>query len=684
MNQSIQDRNGKRPFYKPKLNLGARLTLSIGGIMLISSMAIFTWLYRLQEAQAMRQVETEAEAILSEMMVVRDWVSEYGDVWTTEPGMLYVEGRDGFYRKSPGMVTKEISTIANARENYRFHLTSLNLTNADNAPDDFEMAALNAFEENPATFTEIEVIDGQRYFRQMIPLYAQSSCLECHQGYQIGDVRGGISVLVPMAEVDGSLMTGRRLLVATAVFITLLMMGTLYGLVRRMVAHPLTQLQDAASAMGEGDFQAACNLHTGDELQALGETFNQMAGNLKTYQDSLHGQIDQRTNELDALSAMALTISSGNDLETILSEALAQALQATVMSNGIIRLKNTTNSTPSLIHHGLSAVMVKCVDAVADNDQCVLWNVQAGHQLIDLTTDWNTCGDCLDAALHLHEYHSALIVPLRAGNRILGTLTLLQKGETEVSSEQTQFVACMGNQLGVAIENARFQTKMKRLTILEERGRIARDLHDSLAQTLSWLHLKMDILTQTLDSGDIPQIRQEAGDMQQVVGQACVEVRESIDDLRHSHRIGLETAMEIEVEAFIHENEQTIALSIGEACHLMPETEVEAIRILQEALTNIRKHANAQHVDVRVQRQNGSVELSIHDDGQGFAPYDLHEGSHYGLQIMHERAVRGGGTLHVYTAPDAGTQIVASFPAETDVSQTAVSQTAVSTNGQLP
>lgn len=673
MTQSIPSNQNTWSFFKPTLNLGARLTLSIGGSVLLVSIVLFAWLYHLQEARAMRQVETQAEALLSEMTVVRDWVSEYGDVWTTEPGELYVEGRDGFYRKSPGMVTKEISIIANAREDYRFHITSLELKNPDNMPDEFELVALHQFEENPATVTEIEEVDGRRYFRQMMPLYTQAACLECHPGYQIGDIRGGISVLVPMTEVDESLAMERRALVGTAVAIVLLIMGLLYWLVRRMVAQPLTQLRTAALAMGQGDFQTVCNLQTGDELQALGETFNQMASNLKTYQNSLHTQIDRSASELDALSEMALTISSGNALDAVLSEALAQALQATAMNSGIIRLKNRLDQEPFVIQEGFSPEMTHYIDEAAANDHCPLWNLQGGSQTIDLMTNWLEQCNQLPYLLNVQGIRRALVVPLRSGNHTVGTLTLLQKGDTAVSPEQIRFAGCLGNQLGVAVENAHFQVEIERLAKLEERGRIARDLHDSLAQTLSWLHLKMDVLTQTLDGGDIPKIRQEANDVQQVVGQACLEVRESIDDLRQSPGNSLTEAISAQVTEFSRRSGQKVNLVIGESCYLPPEVETEAAFILQEALTNIYKHARAQHIDVQLKRQNGFVEMSVRDNGQGFEPQNLFTGYQYGLQIMKERAARVGGALQIHSTLDSGTHVIASLPVKTAVSRLATS-----------
>lgn len=648
----------------PSLNLGARLTLSIGSSIILVSLALFTWLYHLQEKQAMHQIETQADALLTEMLIVRDWVSEYGDVWTTQPGAYFVEGSGPFYRKSPGMVTKELSLLSNARENFRFHITSLELKNPENSPDAFELEALHKFTQTPVMFSQIEEIDGERYFRQMVPLFTQSSCLECHPEAQIGEVRGGISVLVPMAEVDQSLADGRRALVMTAVLITALMTGLLYWLVRRMVVRPLHQLRGAAVAMGQGNYQANCTLRTGDELQDLGETFNQMAGNLHQYQASLHQQISQRTRELNALAEMALIISRSQDLQTVLSEALAQALQATDMAGGIIHLVGPSGGVAVSVQHGVPPAVVHCMSRAVTSEGCTFWGSHHGLQVIDLQESRLTNRIEADCPAAAHNYQGIIVVPLHSGSQALGTLTLLQRGETAVSPEQRQFITCLGNQLGVAVANARFQEEIERLAILEERGRIARELHDSLAQTLSWLHLKMDMLTQTLEAGNLRQTRQEAQDVQQVVNQACFEVRESIDGLRLQPADGLSAVVTNYVNEFSRRSRLSVNLKIGDACRLNPVVEIEALRILQEAMTNAYKHARATRLDIDFQRQNGYVELSVKDDGQGFDPQNQAANGHFGLRIMQERAERVAGSFYLESAPNRGTEIIVRLPAD--------------------
>jgi two-component system, NarL family, nitrate/nitrite sensor histidine kinase NarX len=649
-----------------RFNLGARLTLSIGASIILVSVALFVWLYQLQEKQAMEQVEVQASALLTEMMIVRDWVAEYGDVWTTQPGELYVEGRDGFYRKSPGMVTKEISLLTNSRENFQFHITSLDLKNPENAPDSFELHALMQFETMPATVSQIEEINGQRYYRQMIPLITQATCMECHAGAQIGEIRGGISVLVPMAEVDKSLATSRQALVTTATVIVLFMMALLYWLVRRMVILPLNQLRGAAQAMGEGNYQSVCILQTGDELQTLGETFNHMSGNLKAYQESLQNQIQERTRELHALSEMALTISRSHDLKTVLNEALAQALQATQMNGGIIHLVGSNGKHAITIQKGVPTEIVSCMALAVSGEGCALWDMHQSVREVnlDLNTEHLTCLRTGCPAIQ-DGYRSLIIVPLRSSNRAFGTFTLMQKAELALSPEKKEFITCLGNQLGVAVENSHFQVEIERLAILEERSRIARDLHDSLAQTLGWLNLKMDMLMQTLDAGNIPQTREEAYRLQQVVGQACFEVRESIDGLRAKPTILFSEAVTSYITEFSQRTGLHVNLTVDTECRLTPPAEIEALRILQEALTNIYKHARASSVDVIIANRNDQVEISIQDNGQGFNPNMPQDNQfHYGLKIMQERAERVQGNFQLQTGPGLGTHIRVRLPRE--------------------
>lgn len=210
-----------------RLSLGARFTLSIGIVILMASVLVFAIIYRLQEEQALAQLDTQAKALLSQMVMTRQWVADYGGVWTTVPGEYWWSERNGLYQKTPAMVTKELSKRAAASSYYRFHITSLKLKNPENAPSEAEREALHGFEVNPLPVTGIETINGERMYRYMIPLQTTEACLQCHgdQGYRAGDIRGGLSVTVPVATTEATLTQNRQALIVATVILVITVMS---------------------------------------------------------------------------------------------------------------------------------------------------------------------------------------------------------------------------------------------------------------------------------------------------------------------------------------------------------------------------------------------------------------------------------------------------------------------------
>ena len=653
---------------QPRLSLGARFTLNIGLVVILTTLLVFVNIYRLQERQALEYLETQAEALLTEMVVLREWVAGYGGVWTTRPGEIYLDERDGFYRKTPAMVTKELSHLSDSKGFYHFHITSLRLKNPDNAPDSFEHAALLAFERDPAPVSRIEEVDGQRVYRYMIPLWAEPACLQCHavQGYQVGDIRGGLSVFLPTAEVDAALAQSRASLVGASLVLVVGVMAVLYLLTRRLVIGPLGQLQAMAVAIGQGDYSARCNLHTGDELEMLGQTFNEMAARLKSSRDALQSRVEQRTQELAALSDVALTISRAGALEDVLAEALETVVQVTRAHGGAVHLTEEQGELRLAAYRGLEASVTACLESSKPDAGFIGQVVRTGEptHIPDLASQaWEQAYPGHTCSVLAADYRSLVAVPLRSRDRTLGALTLLHQVPEGFSSETVQFLICIGHQLGVAVENARFHERTEQLAILEERHRIARELHDSLAQTLGWLNLKTEMLADSLEHGKTARAKTEIEAIRRVVRDACYDVRESIDGLRTRPADGLVATAAAWVSEFGRRSGLLTEFRAADGeVRLPPVVETEALRILQEALTNVRKHAQAQRVRVSLQVSRESAELIIEDDGRGFVYNFNQDHDHFGLRIMRERAERLGGHLRIKTAPGRGTQVTVHLP----------------------
>jgi len=656
-------------FFAPRSSIGTRLTLSIGLLIAVTSIFLFVGIYRNEEKQSLQQVNSQAEALLSEMLVAREWVSSYNGVWTTSPGDYYLKTENGYFQKSPAMVTKELSNLSEDKGYYRFHITSLILTNPENTPDDFEHEALLQFEEEPAPFTSIDRTGEEPVYRLMIPLKVAESCLECHeyQGYQIGDVRGGLSVLVPIKEMDASLARSRQILSFSAISIISLVMVALYIMVRRMVISPVGKLKEIAIAVGNGNYNAQCDLNTGDELEVFGQTLNQMVANLKKSQMTLQERVTQRTQELDTISEVALTISRAGALEDVLEEALEKVISSSGVAGGLVQLFEEEN-TRVITHIGLHPDMINCFRLTQKGNEAP--PAEEPNLVIDIKAGFcqtlyprRECPEEDGCQAINKGYIRLASILLKSRSRSLGTMVLFSKNSSSFSPEIMQLLESIGNQLGVAIENSKFHQRVEQIAVLEERARISRELHDSLAQTLGWLSIKTEILEEDLTLGEIEKSNTEMKAIRRVVRDACYDVRESIDGLRTRPTGDLV----LTAASWIAEFRQRSGLitdfhAMDGKVPLSPRVEAELLRILQEALTNVRKHARAKKVRIDLQSKGSYVKLIIEDDGSGFNYEARQDFQHFGLRIMRERAENLGGSFHIKSAPEKGTRITVLLP----------------------
>jgi two-component system nitrate/nitrite sensor histidine kinase NarX len=203
-----------------------------------------------------------------------------------------------------------------------------------------------------------------------------------------------------------------------------------------------------------------------------------------------------------------------------------------------------------------------------------------------------------------------------------------------------------------------------------ERDRIARELHDSIAQVLGVIHLRLRSLEPKVrdvsDNGPATEI----ADLAEIADEAYKDVREAILGLRESitSAEGLEGALGEYLRKYSRQTGIKATLRCDDAARraLTPRSEVQLLRVVQEALTNVRKHAGAHLAAVSLSADEGVVTLSVVDDGSGFDPSRLEEAlDHgFGLASMRERVEQIGGTLAVHTAPGTGTRVVVQLQQE--------------------
>ncbi|HYB73352.1 MAG TPA: GAF domain-containing protein [Candidatus Sulfotelmatobacter sp.] len=288
----------------------------------------------------------------------------------------------------------------------------------------------------------------------------------------------------------------------------------------------------------------------------------------------------------------------------------------------------------------------------------------------DLAGDGNACLRC-------HEGHAArnvahLSAPLRRGDQVLGALCVGSAPPRTFGEAERNLLGGLAAQAAIAIENARLVEATRGVAAVEERERLAREMHDGLAQALGFLNLKLALAEQTLDGAPAGPTRLALAEMRKVAGDAYEEVRQAIFGLRTmvSRGLGLIPTL----SEYLHEFSQSTGLDVkleareedGPA-RLAPEVEVQLIRIVQEALHNVRKHAGARSAWVRFWREDEDLLMAIEDNGTGFDPgASPGDGRrHYGLATMRERAESVGGALALRSAAGMGTQVVVRLPLST-------------------
>jgi len=203
------------------------------------------------------------------------------------------------------------------------------------------------------------------------------------------------------------------------------------------------------------------------------------------------------------------------------------------------------------------------------------------------------------------------------------------------------------------------------VAVLEERERLAREMHDSLAQVLGYLHLKSETALRKLSVKDITRTEDELREMAALAREAYADVREAILGLRETvsqQRGFVDVLKEYTVKFSQQAGVPTKVETRGrETLELAPEAEVQLMRVIQEALTNVRKHASARSACVRVDQQDG-LRITIEDDGKGFDPGALdNDRDRFGLFTMRERVERVGGRLEIDSAVGRGTRVCVEF-----------------------
>jgi two-component system nitrate/nitrite sensor histidine kinase NarX len=454
-------------------------------------------------------------------------------------------------------------------------------------------------------------------------------------------------------------------LIALSVIGTVALIYLMYLLIIR----PVTGLEEGMRRMESGDFGARLPVESRDELGALAAGFNRMAAHLQELYASLERRVAEKTRtledknqELGTLYEIAALLSQPAALDNLCRDFLRKLIARLGARAGAVRLVEAdTGKLHMFVHEGIGSDLAQAERCLERGDCLCGQGVQRQHPSVHVLVRRPYDKEpyrCREAG-----FATVGVFPIRFRDQALGVFNLYFGEPREFDAQQRFMLETLGQHLGIAVENQRLIAREKEMAISEERNLLAQELHDSIAQALAFLNLQAQMLQDSLAHERDDQAREELARIREGIQESYDDVRELLVHFRtRIAQADIESAIAAALERFEGQTGIRTAFSqSGVGMPLSPETQLQVMHILQESLSNARKHSGATRVEVEMRR--GPVyRFRVRDDGRGFDPGAQASDLHVGLRIMRERAHRVGGTLSVDSRPGAGTEVVLTLP----------------------
>jgi nitrate/nitrite-specific signal transduction histidine kinase len=367
---------------------------------------------------------------------------------------------------------------------------------------------------------------------------------------------------------------------------------------------------------------------------------------------------------LEALLSITEATGSELPLYQLYQQVLRTVFDVTGYSSGAIRLYNPQQRVFSLVaQRGMNPRMLEDLQHIPDD---VSFQADVARTLKPAwTTDLPNDPRLLSAGELEIGVKYLVCVPLLASNRLVGTMELAADNENAWTASELRFLASIGRQVGASIQTVKLSEQSRDLAILQERERLSRELHDGLAQTITVLRMRAEEALYCLEEDDVTSAEEALEQITHIAQLAYRDIHDDIVGLRVNpgQEHGLLAALTDYFEKFQEQWGIKVQFVSPDSLHspLPLLTEIQLIRIIQEAMTNVRRHARASQVMVVFTSNETSIDVTLSDDGCGFDQTEKRDG-HFGLHVMKERAASVNGEVTIRSQPDRGTQIGITVP----------------------
>jgi two-component system nitrate/nitrite sensor histidine kinase NarX len=445
---------------------------------------------------------------------------------------------------------------------------------------------------------------------------------------------------------------------------------------RTQLLQPLVTLEDSVARVCQGEPGASRTLANSGVLETMARGIGSLNAELTDLYEDMDSRVArqtqrlaQKTASLKILYDVAAEITRADTLEDLLLHFLRVLKEMVNGRAATVRLVTPDGGTRLVGSIGLDDDLVRQQD-MQPVELCLCGTVLCPGEIV-CDNDARYCSRIYGRRMFASDALEVVTVPLKHHDELLGAYSIfVERPGLSEREDILDLLSTIGQHVGVALAKHRSDIEARRLSILEERSSLAHELHDSLAQTLASLRLQVRMLQDALRGADIaPQAHADLSRIKGGIDEAHGELREMLSSFRAPlDRRGLVPTLDSLVRRFGQQTGVHAVLQVNcRPFEAAPVEELQLIRILQETLTNVRKHARAQTVRVLLTREeSGEYVLLVEDDGVGFSTARKaagRPGEHIGLSILEERARRIGASLDIESEPGEGTRVEVRFTA---------------------
>ncbi len=435
------------------------------------------------------------------------------------------------------------------------------------------------------------------------------------------------------------------------------------------VIHPLSQLRDGLSRLESAQFSVRVEVASNDEFGQVAQGFNRMAATLQSLYGNLEAQVANKTKRiadqkerLQALYEVSAFLAKANNLHD-LTQGFAQQVRALMRADSLAIRWVGDEPDKFLILNSDNFPL-----EIMEDEKCLRAGVCAcGNATYESRTRVIPIKSSEVAPLqHCSKrgYETMISVPVKLQKKLLGEIDLFYRNEVHLTIEELELVDTFASHLASSVEGMRALALDREAAIAGERTMLARELHDSIAQSLAFLKIQTGMLRASISKNDHLKIDHAMDELDNGLKESIADVRELLLHFRtRTNYDDIDTAIQETLQKFQHQTGIAVARKItGEGLPLAQDVQIHVLHVLQESLSNIRKHAKARNVSIEIEKGD-TWRFLVRDDGVGFD--DEIERSHLqvGLNIMRERAAQIYGEVAVSSQAGVGTTVTLLVPA---------------------